>query len=197
VRHRKCCRLSEDRYKAALVEGARANYYARLRDYIHLSPFRGGFAESPRMRQSPRLSLEQHRWRIRFPAAPTARIVCIGEEFLSWPLRHGGRTAQARGISRSERRRRGKEKRLVLLPEWSEGRMSHLRRGWYWGRQEFAQWELQFADAQIRKGKCSRLPERPGAPRPRRSAGRETATSIHLSPIQPWPNGIGNIRSVH
>jgi REP-associated tyrosine transposase len=42
VRHRKWGRLFGDRYKSVLVEGAQANYYARLWDYIHLNPFRAG-----------------------------------------------------------------------------------------------------------------------------------------------------------
>ena len=47
------------------------------------------------------------------------------------------------------------------LPQGADGRMSHLRRGWYWGRQQFAEWALEFADALIRKG--SLVPTREAA----------------------------------
>jgi hypothetical protein len=47
----------------------------------------------------------------------------------------------------------GRRSGFVPLPQGVDGRMSHLRRGWYWGRQEFAQRALEFADVLIRKGK--------------------------------------------
>jgi REP-associated tyrosine transposase len=46
----------------------------------------------------------------------------------------------------------GRKSGVVPLLEAADGRMSHLRRGWYWGPQEFAQWALEFADALVRKG---------------------------------------------
>jgi putative transposase len=46
----------------------------------------------------------------------------------------------------------GRQSGLVPLPKDADARMSHLRRGWYWGRQEFAQWALKFAEGLVRKG---------------------------------------------
>jgi putative transposase len=47
----------------------------------------------------------------------------------------------------------GRKSGLAPLPDGADARMSHLRRGWYWGGQEFAQWALEFADRLVRKGK--------------------------------------------
>ena len=46
----------------------------------------------------------------------------------------------------------GKRSGLVPLPAEVDRRMSHLRRGWYWGRQEFAQRMLKLGKKMITKG---------------------------------------------
>lgn len=50
-------------------------------------------------------------------------------------------------VERLDRRalEEGKRSGLVPLPAEVDRRMSHLRRGWYWGRQEFAQRMLKLA----------------------------------------------------
>ena len=40
---------------------------------------------------------------------------------------------------------------LVPLPAEVDARMSHLRRGWYWGRQEFGQQMLKLAERLVGK----------------------------------------------
>ena len=50
-------------------------------------------------------------------------------------------------------RTEGKRSGMVPLPPGADGRMSHLRKGWYWGRQEFAQRALALAGTLIGKGR--------------------------------------------
>ena len=68
----------------------------------------------------------------------------------------------------------GKESGWVPLPEETDGRMSHLRRGWYWGRQEFAQRALELAAPVIRKGRSRAY----GRNRERLAHGTEEAEKL-------------------
>ena len=43
----------------------------------------------------------------------------------------------------------GERSGLIPLPADRDRRMSHLRRGWYWGRQKFAERMLRLAEKMI------------------------------------------------
>ena len=154
VRHRKWGRLFGDRYKSVLVEGAQANYYARLWDYIHLNPFRAGL-----LRAREGASILDYPWSSMaggYALLPRRRPKWLASETGFSVMGFSDTAAGRRKLVEYLDRRGAQEGRrsgLVPLPQGADGRMSHLRRGWYWGRQQFAQWALEFADALIRTGK--------------------------------------------
>jgi putative transposase len=154
VRHRKWGRLFGDRYKSVLVEGAQANYYARLWDYIHLNPFRAGL-----LRAREGASILDYPWSSiagGYALLPRRRPKWLASETGFSVVGFSDTVAGRRKLVEYLDRRGAQEGRrsgLVPLPQGADGRMSHLRRGWYWGRQQFAQWVLEFADVLIRKGK--------------------------------------------
>jgi len=154
LRHRKWGRLFGDRYKSVLVEGAQANYYATLWEYIHLNPFRAGLL---RMREAG--SILDYCWSSiagGYALTPARRAKWLAAEkgfsVMGFADTAAGRREMVAYLD-CRGAQEGRKSGLVPLPKAMDGRSSHLRRGWYWGRQEFAQWALEFADALIRKGK--------------------------------------------
>jgi putative transposase len=154
VRHQKWGRLFGDRYKSVLVEGTEANYYATLWDYIHLNPFRAGL-----LKGREGASILDYPW-----SSIAGGYAMTSSRRAKWLASERGFSVMGFADTVAGRREmidyldrrgleQGKQSGLVPVPEGSDRRFSHLRRGWYWGRQEFAQWALEFADGLIRKAK--------------------------------------------
>ena len=153
IRHRKWGRLFGDRYKAVLVEGKQTAYYETLADYIHLNPARAGLTK-PKAGES----ILDYPWSSvagGYALAPRGRAHWLAVEtgLSVFGLRDtvaGRRTM----VERLDRRalEEGKRSGLVPLPAEVDRRMSHLRRGWYWGSQEFAQRMLKLGKKIIGKG---------------------------------------------
>ncbi len=152
TRHRSWGRLFGDRYKAVLLEDS-PYYYETLLDYIHLNPVRAGLI-NPRRGES----VQDYAWSSLaqgYALSPRQRAswlaVAEGLENLSLPDNAAGR----RGMVESLDRRALEEglERAGIPPSAPEvdRRLSHLRRGWYWGSQQFAQRVLRLADAALRK----------------------------------------------
>ena len=141
TRHHLWGRLFGDRYKAVLVEGDSNYYYETLVDYIHLNPVRARIIQ-PRAGQS----LLDYPW-------------CSVAGGYALPPRHrppwlaAGRGLKAFGfaddtagrrkfVARLDRRAVEEEAArsgIVPVPEEVDARCSHLRKGWYWGTQAFAE----------------------------------------------------------
>ena len=139
-RHRAWGKVFGDRYKSVVVEGELPDYYGRLVDYIHLNPARSGI-ESGRRGESvldyPWSSLAVG---YALPAGKRPKWLAadVGLKRLGYRDTAAGRRKMVEALDRralSEGRQSG----LVPLPDEVDARMSHLRRGWYWGRQEFAE----------------------------------------------------------
>ena len=140
VRHRAWGRVFGDRYKSVVVEGELPEYYGSLVDYIHLNPVRAGIVSGRRGE-----SVLDYPWSslaggYALPAGRRAKWLAagVGLERLGYRDTAAGRKKMVEELDRrslSEGRKSG----LVPLPAEVDARMSHLRRGWYWGRQEFAQ----------------------------------------------------------
>lgn len=140
IRHMAWGRLFGDRYKAVLVDGADSYHYRTLADYIHLNPVRarlvlprkgqsildypwssvaGGWAMPPGKRPKW-LAAEEGLKRFDLPDTVTGRRGCV---------------------ERLDRRAVEEDIRkcgMPIVPVDVDARCSHLRRGWYWGGQEFA-----------------------------------------------------------
>lgn len=164
VRHGKWGRLFGDRYKSIVVEGKEPGYYAALWDYIHLNPARAGLIKVKKGE-----SVLDYPWS------------SIAGGYALMPRRRAKWLAAAQGLStvgfadtvagRKEMvayldgraREEGETCGIVGVTEGADGRRSHLRRGWYWGRQAFAEWALKKAEAGLLKPKSrayQRSPER-------------------------------------
>lgn len=152
TRHRSWGRLFGDRYKAVLLEDS-PYYYETLLNYIHLNPVRAGLI-NPRRGES----VQDYAWSSvarGYALGPRERAgwlaVADGLENLDLPDNAGGRRRMVESLDR-----RAIEEGLeragipVCAPE-VDRRCSHLRRGWYWGSQEFAQRVLELAGAALRR----------------------------------------------
>ena len=160
VRHRKGGRLFGDRYKAVVVEGARSEYYRTLIDYIHLNPVRARIIE-PRSGQS----VLDYPWSsvaggYALPAGRRAKWLAAGHG-LSVAGCKDDAAGRRRFVERLDRRAVEEDSRRCGIPELAEdvdARCSHLRRGWYWGTQAFAEGLMKRLNKTVGrlKGRASR-----------------------------------------
>jgi len=153
VRHQEWGRLFGDRYKAVLVEGTNNAYYSKLWDYIHLNPVRAGL-----------VNVQEGGSILDYPWSSIAGgYAKMPEERAKWlaaeeGMRVMGYTDDVQGrrelVEHLDKRAReeGKESGMEPLPETFDARMSHLRRGWYWGSQEFAEEMRKISKSLIGKG---------------------------------------------
>jgi hypothetical protein len=154
IRHRLWGRLFGDRYKAVPVERA-GFYYETLLDYIHLNPVRAGLIKS-RAGQS----LLDYPWSsvaggCALPPGRRPRWLAAKDALRAFACAD---TAQGRRkwVERLDRRavEGATEHCGVPAPApQSDGRLSQLRRGWYWGSQEFAERMLDAGRAAIKKNR--------------------------------------------
>lgn len=153
VRHRAWGRVFGDRYKAVLVEGGEGHYYQTLMDYIHLNPVRAklikpGKGES--VLDFPWSSVAGG-----YALPPTKRAKWLAAE-------HGLKSfgcedtpaGRRRFVERLDKRaveESAKSCGVLVLPEEVDARVSHLRRGWYWGTQAFAEKALKLVEKLLHK----------------------------------------------
>ncbi len=140
VRHLSWGRLFGDRYKAVLVEGADTYHYRTLADYIHLNPVRARLVV-PRKGQSvldyPWSSVAGG-WALPPGKRPKWLAAEEGMKRFDLPDMVAGRRRLVERLDRRAVEEEIKECGMPVVPEDVDARCSHLRRGWYWGSQEFA-----------------------------------------------------------
>lgn len=141
VRHRAWGRVFGDRYKAIVVEGTLPYYYETLMDYIHLNPVRAGL-----VRTSERESLMDYPWSslaAGYAFAPDKRAKWLaagsGLNVFAFPDTVEGRRQMVERVDRRAVEEGFKNCGIPPLPDEIDARCSHLRRGWYWGTQAFAE----------------------------------------------------------
>ena len=140
VRHMAWGRLFGDRYKAVLVEGTDFYHYRTLVDYIHLNPVRARLVV-PKKDQSvldyPWSSVAGG-WAL--PPGKRPKWLAAEEGLMRFDLPDTV-AGRRRMVERLDRRAVEEEIKTCGMPvvqEDVDARCSHLRRGWYWGSQEFA-----------------------------------------------------------
>ena len=154
VRHRKWGRLFGDRYKSVLVEGEAANYYMTLWDYVHLNPARAGLVN---VKEGG--SILDYPW-----SSVAGGYALMPQQRAKWLAAEEG--LRVMGYADTARGRRemveyldgraleeGRKSGFVEKAEGVDRRKSDLRRGWYWGSQEFAEKALEGAAKVLKKGK--------------------------------------------
>jgi len=154
IRHRLWGRLFGDRYKAVPVEGE-GYYYETLLDYVHLNPVRAGLVKPQRGQ-----SVLDYPW-----SSVAGGIALASRRRPAWLA--GANALAAFGCKDTAIGRRQWVARLdrmakaavgspgqcgvVQLPAEADGRASHLRRGWYWGSQEFAERLLALGETVLKR----------------------------------------------
>lgn len=155
VRHRRWGRVFGDRYKAIITEGHHGYYYQSLVDYLHLNPVRARI-----VRIDNGQSVLDYPWSsvaAGFALPPGRRPAWLAADSVFAEFGYADTVAGRRGfVERLDRRaveegvaRAG----LPLLDADVDRRCSHLRRGWYWGRQAFATRVLDLAKEALERPK--------------------------------------------
>jgi hypothetical protein len=143
-RHRLWGRLFGDRYKAILSEGGSGYYYCSLMDYIHLNPVRAGLVGVERGE-----SVRDYVWSsvAKGYAVPSGRrpIWLAAEAGLAMAQCADTAVGRRRFVEHLDSRAREEGVRAGVIEPGQDRRHSHLRHGWYWGSQAFAERMLQLA----------------------------------------------------
>jgi len=175
VRHRLWGRIFGDRYKAVLVEGA-GYYYETLLDYVHLNPVRARLVDVRRGKSVLDYSWSSAAAGHALPLKQRPRWLASREALAAFGCAD---TAAGRRhwVGRLEERARSEAREKCGVPESDAGRdrrRSDLRRGWYWGSQEFAERMLKLGEAVLKKARRSRV----GASGEERAHGEEQARRL-------------------
>jgi REP element-mobilizing transposase RayT len=150
VRHREWGRLFGDRYKAVVVDGESPHYYETLWDYIHLNPCRAGLVDVTQGQ-----SVLDYPW-----SSLAGGYALMPQQRTKWLAAEQGLltmgvedTAEGRKemIARLDKRAAEERERsgFVVVDADADKRGSHLRRGWYWGKQAFAEKLIKLGEAAI------------------------------------------------
>ena len=139
IRHDFWGRLFGDRYKAVITEGRVGEYYCDLLDYLHLNPVRAGLiapARGESVRDYPWSSVASG---YALPARRRAPWLACEAGLDAFGLRDDT-SGRRRFVERLDRRTLEEARaRCGVAEPGADGRMSHLRRGWYWGSQAFGE----------------------------------------------------------
>lgn len=155
VRHMAWGRLFGDRYKAVIVDGADTYHYRTLADYIHLNPVRARLV-LPKKGQSildyPWSSVAGG-WALPPGKRPNWLAAGEGLERFDLPDSVAGRRRMVERLDRRAVEEEIKKCGIPVVAEDVDARCSHLRRGWYWGSQEFAGKLLRISEKLIKDKK--------------------------------------------
>ena len=146
-------RLFGDRYKAVLAEGRDNYYYNTLMDYIHLNPVRVGL-----VRINHDQSVRDYEWSsvahgYAFPMRKRPQWLAAE---VGLAARQCADTAAGRRnfVEHLDRRAREEGSRCAgIIEPATDRRRSHLRHGWYWGTQAFAEQMLKCARKELNANK--------------------------------------------
>ncbi len=140
IRHRAWGRVFGDRYKAVIVEGEDRYHYQTLLDYIHLNPVRARM-----VRPKDGQSVLDYPWSslaggYALPANKRAKWLAAEAGLKAFDLEDSvkGRRQMVERLDRRAVEEAIKRCGVPELPSEVDSRCSHLRRGWYWGTQGFA-----------------------------------------------------------
>ena len=124
-----------------VVEGSEGEYYRTLMDYIHLNPVRAKLI-APRRGEC----VSDYPWSsvaggYALPGGRRAKWLAAGHGLRIFECEDTatGRKGFVERLNRRAVEEEAKHCGVALLPEEADARCSHLRRGWYWGSQAFAE----------------------------------------------------------
>jgi putative transposase len=157
VRHREWGRLFGDRYKAVVVDGESPYYYETLWDYIHLNPSRAGLVDVTRGQ-----SVLEYPW-----SSLAGGYALMPHQRAKWLAAKQGLAAMGvedmvegrkKLVERLDKRAAEERERsgFVAVDADADKRGSHLRRGWYWGKQAFAEKLMKLGEETIGRKRKAR-----------------------------------------
>jgi len=157
VRHREWGRLFGDRYKAVVVDGDSPYYYETLWDYIHLNPSRARLVDVTQGQ-----SVLDYQW-----SSIAGGYALMPHQRAEWLAAEQGLatmgiedTVEGRKKMVERLDKRAAEEReqsgFVVVDADADRRGSHLRRGWYWGKQAFAEKLLKLGETAIGRKRVAR-----------------------------------------
>jgi putative transposase len=156
VRHRLWGRVFGDRYKAVVVEGRERFYYQTVLDYIHLNAVRAGLVKAAQGQ-----SVMDYEWSsiaggYALAASKRPKWLAVGAGLSAFDFSDNaaGRRQMVERLDRRAVEEESERCGVPVLPEQIDARCSHLRRGWYWGREAFAAKMLKLAPAVIKRTKA-------------------------------------------
>jgi REP element-mobilizing transposase RayT len=155
TRHGLWGRLFGDRYKAVVTEGRRGDYFCTMLDYLHLNPVRAGLV-APKRSQSVR----DYPWSsvasgYALPARRRPQWLECTEGLAAYGLSDDS-AERRRFVARLDARAAKEAAARCGVPEVAgDRRKSHLRQGWYWGSDAFAEKLLKLAE-RVMAGKRNR-----------------------------------------
>ena len=136
VRHKLWGHVFGGRYKALLIEDKEPMYLRCLIDYIHLNPVRAGLVErGGRLEDFPWSSLREY---VMPPGRRSAWMsVDRGMSVVGMPDNASGRRKYLERLVMQVRASKPRRAGLVDVNELGLSVQSSIRRGWYFGSQEF------------------------------------------------------------
>lgn len=157
VRHRAWGRVFGDRYKSVLVQGEDRWHYQTLMDYIHLNPVRARLVR-PKAGQS----VLDYPWSsvaggYALPRSKRPKWLAAEDGLAAFECKDtvAGRRRMVERLDRRAVQEAIKSCGVPVMPEEVDARCSHLRRGWYWGTQGFAE-KMRVLTEKMLKGKMRR-----------------------------------------
>jgi REP element-mobilizing transposase RayT len=153
TRHQLWGRLFGDRYKAVLVEGGSKFHYETLVDYIHLNPVRAGVVKPDQQQSVLDYPFSSVATGYGVPAGRRAKWLAAeaGLQMFGFKDSSAGRRQFVERLDRRALEEGMQRAGLPLLDAEADQRCSHLRRGWYWGSQTFAERALKVAEATLQR----------------------------------------------
>ncbi len=154
ARHRLRGHLFGGRYKAVLVDRGEPRYFSTLLDYIHLNPVRAGIIKTRKGED-----LRDYRWSSwggYVHPRQRQKWQQTGRAFGVWELEDSvaGRRALRLRIERRIAAESAKD--CGLAETGGQSLQSTLRRGWYYGPENFREWLLEQAGELLGKRSRSR-----------------------------------------
>jgi REP element-mobilizing transposase RayT len=157
VRHREWGRLFGDRYKAVVVDGESPYYYETLWDYIHLNPCRAGLVDVTQWQ-----GVLDYQW-----SSLAGGYAVMPHQRAKWLAAEQGLAAMGvedtvegrkKLVERLDKRAAEERERsgFVAVDADADKRGSHLRRGWYWGKQAFAEKLMKLGEETIGRKRKAR-----------------------------------------
>ncbi len=143
TKYRQWGRLFGDRYKAVLVEGSEDNhfYLETVLDYVHLNPVRAGLVavEKGQSVLDFRWSSLARGYGIVPKRRPKWQYCEEGLCAFGWQDNVVGRRRMIEHLNARAVAEQRENCGVSELPMKRDGRLSKLRRGWYWGSQDFGE----------------------------------------------------------